>query len=261
MAFSRNTAVGLLVLTVLVAGCASQISKEELTQKLAASAGTLKTYKFDMNIKMDTDVVVKGVKTSGTTTMTMIGDADDAQRRLKADTTINLPGSPQLLLKTYIIDDTMYLKSGGFWSRQALTDESRKDQDQYQNALDLLNSGPVEIIGEEAVNGKPHIVVKVTPDLQKLLDKTLGSSGASYPQGLSPKDMIKSFTVKMWVEKDTFVIGKSMITVGMEVEDKATSTAVKIDMTLDMKLYDHNKPVTIELPVEAADATEISSFG
>ena len=76
-------------------------------------------------------------------------------------------------------------------------------------------------------------------------------------------DMIKTFNMKEWIARDTYLPVKVEMDIVFEMSEKdfdATATGnekIVMNIKSDIKYYDYNKPVTIELPPEALTAQEM----
>ncbi len=78
------------------------------------------------------------------------------------------------------------------------------------------------------------------------------------PEGLNASQIIKSFVIKVWVQKDTFYISRFTYDVKMDYADPKGQGSFRMDLNLDATIHDHNKPLTIELPEDAKSAQDIT---
>jgi hypothetical protein len=77
------------------------------------------------------------------------------------------------------------------------------------------------------------------------------------------EDMVKDISAKYWIEKDTFYIHKGEVAFTMEITPGAMGItdeedSVTMDIAMDMRMFNYDKPVKIVLPPEAEHAVEES---
>ncbi|MCX5992380.1 MAG: hypothetical protein NTZ04_08690 [Chloroflexi bacterium] len=96
------------------------------------------------------------------------------------------------------------------------------------------------------------------PDFEKLQQQLTEGANMQLP---NLKDMISSFSLNVWVAKDTFFISKAQMEMTLLLTSEVLGTSAGgAEMTLNMILYlqshDYNQSVSIELPPEALKAIE-----
>ena len=141
-------------------------------------------------------------------------------------------------------------------------------QDQIKETLELIKSGSIKVLDDETINGKSFYVVKVNPDLKKLVEMTLEEQEKSnlYNEDLDFEDIIRKYEATIWVNKDTYVIEKEIINMRMVMtpenigEESDGLAELDMDMTIEAKMFDFNKAMTIELPTGAEDAMDITEL-
>ncbi len=77
----------------------------------------------------------------------------------------------------------------------------------------------------------------------------------------SIEDIIKDVSAKYWIAKDTYYITKGDLTFKVEITPEAMGMpdeegSVAMDVTMNMRMFNYNKPVSITLPQEAENAVE-----
>lgn len=249
-----------LVCVLLFSGCEKQISKEELIKNVLASAQSIKTYKTDSDIKMNMDISIFGSRQSVAMEMTLKGSVDLENRKIVFDVKSKAAGKEQKFT-TYFLDNVAYMQAQGQWLKQTAKANAFATQNQYKDIIDLLQDSQIEILGQENVDGKSNYVINIIPDKKKLFEKSFkpleqGAQKPQLPQGPNVDELVKDFTVKFWIQEDSFLVSKSMIRILIEPKNQ---TSIKMDMTMNTKIYEHNKPIIIELPEEAKKAVEISA--
>ena len=114
-------------------------------------------------------------------------------------------------------------------------------------------------------------MMQFNPDMAELMSWAQSAYGDSSTalNNINP-DMFKNTTIKEWIAKDKMLPVRTIMDMTMEMtpadftgEAAATTTpdfektTMTIHATIDYS--DYNKPVTIELPAEAAGAKELNS--
>jgi hypothetical protein len=109
-------------------------------------------------------------------------------------------------------------------------------------------------------------VLALTPDLDKLQQALLEQPGIGEQLAEMPDldSMIQKMTIKIWVAKDTYFLMKAVVAMTLVIDAQAMGMpagegTATIELSLQMAAHDYNEPVSVELPAEAATATEGSS--
>jgi len=142
-----------------------------------------------------------------------------------------------------------------------------------ENYKELLKTAQVEVIGSEEVKGVDCYVLKLTPEIAQLLQTTGGGFAGGVP-GAPPipeeilQEVFSDFTVKQWIAKDTYFLMKAEIDAVMQLTSEfweylgeegemGEEAQMSIDSTLSFLAYNYNQPVSIVVPPEAEEATEM----
>ena len=179
-------------------------------------------------------------------------------------------------------------------------DELAEYMDQMGNTtqmqFDLLDFAQVELLGSEKVDGTDCYVLDIVPDWAALLDQLLPQMQELGMESLTESELeelhmvfdilfdhiLKDYSMTMWVEKDTFFTRKLYGHMTIEMDEYASTIAAiaavmeeevdesemeeledlyfYVDGEMSCVYYDHNKPISIELPPGAADAVEMSDL-
>jgi hypothetical protein len=161
-------------------------------------------------------------------------------------------------------------------------------QDQLELQMELLNCSNVTLLDVEVVNDTDCYVLKLELDFKKLLEylmsqttmDELGIPGFDKPDLIDDsqeteignvtdeignvsdeiEDDIKmmNMSVTEWIAKDTYLLMKAEATLDMTTTSPDTEEEVTIAIDFNLRLYDYNVPVTIELPAEVEAAMDIS---
>ncbi len=212
---------------------------EELLDKVLAADENLHTCKMLITIKMET----MGMSIS----LEGHGAVDSNAEEMSLDM-----GD---LASVYVVDGWLYMQdpySG--WVKMELTEDLWEENDQIAGQLDILEQYvDVKILGTEQVMGSDCYVVQVTPELQALWDWAMQEQDIEgFDIDIDIEEMLKEFTIKVWIEKGTFYMTQGSVDMVMEILGQ------KMSMVEIITLYDINEPVSIYLPYEAQDAVELN---
>jgi hypothetical protein len=210
---------------------------DELLDRVIAADDNIYTCKLLLNAKID----MMGIS--------MSMDGHGAMDRNAKEMSLDMGD----IMSVYIVDDWMYMNESFMgWVKMELTDDIWEENDQIGGQLEMLEQYvDVKILGTEQVMGSECYVVEVIPDLQALWDWAMEEEGMEgFDIDIDIEEMIKEFTVKVWIEKGTFYMTQVSINMVMEMLGE------KMTMLETVTLYDINQPVSIYLPYEAQDAVE-----
>lgn len=280
----RIVVLGVLVLaltTSLLVGCAEkELTQEEIEQLVAdvlIANAEVDTVKFDMNM-LTTIEEIGGPKTGEAT---MVGDGTGAidnvnkEMQMTINMTMDIPdqGKQDIPVEYYLVDGWMHIKMsipemGEQWMKMRLPEEMWEKQSQIDQQIELLETAKeVNFLGSEDVSGTACYVVEIVPSMEAL-GKLLSQFEMPDMEGIDPvelnlADLIKEMSIKQWIAEDSYLIMKSQTHVLMEMrpEDIGPSgedfEKITMDQNTMMTFYDYNEPVSIELPEEALEASEV----
>ena len=129
-----------------------------------------------------------------------------------------------------------------------------------------LEAADIEVLKEARRENIRCYVVQITPDLAELfqllmnqMQASLGEISSSELEQIS--QMFHDFSVKMWIEKDTYHVLFADIMMKIEATPEMMGEydqegLFSINATMNMKAYDYNESVEIVLPAEADEAEE-----
>jgi hypothetical protein len=174
-------------------------------------------------------------------------------------------------MKMYLLDSTMYslLDFPMFpsqWTKTSVPQDYWGDVSYLESQMHLLQAADIQVLKEERRENIRCYVIQITPDLAELfqlmlsqLQASLGEMPSSELEQIS--EMFDDFSVKMWIEKDTYHILFADVTMKIELTPEMMGEyneegMLSINVTMSMKAYDYNEPVEIVLPVEAEEAEE-----
>jgi hypothetical protein len=132
--------------------------------------------------------------------------------------------------------------------------------------MDLLRAADIEVLNEERRENIHCYVIKITPDLAELFQLMISQMQGSLGEMSSSEfgqisKMFDDYSVKMWIEKDTYHVLFADVTMKIEATPEMIGEydeegLLSIIATMSMKAYDYNEPVEIVLPAEAEEAEE-----
>jgi hypothetical protein len=265
----------LLILTssAVLVGCAQKApALEEIVASTVAAMTQVGTYKYDLDMNIDTAQQVSGGEnTTMKSVVTANGTLDVAKKEMH--TTLDYSGSlqgqltsklpplefsmrPLLSLECFATGNESYMKlgvpslSGEHWTKSGFDAWGYLDQAAQQIEL-LKTAGEVDLLGMENVNSINCYILKTTPDGEKLaewLSRQLALISLGNLQ--AKKEDLNSFSIKLWIARDKYLLTK------MEFELTQQERNSDVDMKGRINFYDYNQPVSIIIPQEVINARE-----
>ena len=262
-------------------GNAGLPSAEEIIERAVGALDGIKTYQFDMDMNMDMAGEVEGEVFEATIAIDLSGAIDLENRQMMMDmtvsTTMSGEGEMEASGEIYLIGDMVYTmvgdpEMGSMWSKSEMPEGTWEVMNQVEPQVDLLELAQVEVVGSEKVGDVDCYVLKLTPDMEQLWQLAMQQSGMA-GEGLLFRmltdvdeeflqEVFKSFSVKQWIAKDTYLLTRAEMDIAMELTPEAMGFPeeeglVTMDTAVDLLAYSYNQPVSIVLPPEAEGATEV----
>lgn len=272
----------------------SGLSQAQMQQILADSVLAVynaRSYKSDFNMTMAMEAT--GGTESGTVNMVMNGKVayDQENKNMKAlididmemDMAMDMPEMEEemqnMSMEMYVLEDTMYMKMnipvvGEQWVKMSATEEMMQafNSNMVDQQLEMLGSaGKMEFLRSETVDGYDCRVFTLVPDMETMMDWLAAQQGPT--GGFSPEripdiaDVFKDLYYVIWIDKAAGLIIKMDATMLMEFTSEEFGAnpddfdSMKMDVTMNMRMYDYDKPVSIVIPEEAEDAMDMSDMG
>jgi uncharacterized membrane protein len=182
-------------------------------------------------------------------------------------------------MEMYLVDNTFYIMTdvpvmGPTWMKLEMPEEMPEEYWEPADLMELqaefLEAVEVEVTGREKVGDVDCYVLEATADIEQLWQLVMQQLEAT---GMEMDDIPEefeglldeispSYSVKIWIAKDTYFLTKVEIDLAIELTSEAMGALdaegeMAIDMALTLLAYDHNQPVSIELPPEAENAVEM----
>ena len=261
--------LALTITLIALSGCdESTIDLEELQARLIAANANIDTYDFEIDMDMKTSMMMLGQNMDLDMEMKYTGAIDRPNQKLYMTgvMTSNIMGmNMDIDMDVYLVDGQMYTKTMNQWMREPFDESAWSDQDQIEQSIELIQSGTIALEREARMKGKQYYVVSIKPDLKKLTEIVLQEQElGQLDLDINFEDVIKEYTLTIWVNKQTFIIDRSESYVVMsftpedlgEIGDEEIKMVFKSDTTIN----NVNKPVNIVLPEEAKRAREQPFF-
>lgn len=242
MATSKHWLQRALLVTVAMLitllGCGqTRPSAVEIVQAVQKSADELRTCRFDMTVKAFLSIPGSSTK----------GALDTVNKRMKLETIVEWAGSgTSTRTESYVLDDVWYwmeeAEGQREWIKRILPGSEAvwETENPVDDVLSLFEQSlEWHTSGDEKVGGIDCYVVEVVPNLSVLQTML----------AMVEVDQMTGMSIRFWFAKDTYFPVKVDIFAGAE--------GVDADFEYEMVLYDHNEPVSVELPPEASSAVWI----
>ena len=264
-----------LVLTMVLSltACAGLPPVQEIVDGVMESFANIRTYEFDMNMTQNQAGEAEGEVLESTLTIDISGALDLENRQMRADRTMKVtaPAEDELVMgfEMYILDGMMYLMRETPGEEPAWTKEEVPAEEMLEGISglethrELLETAQARVIGSEKVKGVDCYVLRLTPEMALLWQMALLGMGdpATVPEELL-QEVFSDFTVKQWVAKDTYFLMRAEIDMAMELTPEGMDYMggegeMTMDITLSFLAYNYNQPVSIVVPPEAVEATQL----
>ena len=287
------TVVMLVVMSFSFVACEEELpTPEEVIEKLAKAHTDVKSYEMEgnMDMKMVLDIpeeeMSMGIPMEINAAVDINAAFDGANEEMMTamDIDIDMSGEAtmKMAMEMYLVDGWMYMMMDmpmmiPQWKKTEMSYsevlEKMENIDFTEMQVELLKSSDIMVAGEEKVDDVECYTIEVSPDMSKLLEiliqqsQLTGDSMFDMPVDdfdemmANIDDMIKSVSAKYWIAKDTYYIVKGDIAFIMEMTPEAMGVpdeegSISMDVTMFMRLFNYDKPVSIVLPTEAEDAVE-----
>jgi len=259
-------------------------SAQEIADGAMAAQDNIETLQLDMDMTMDMSGEAEGESFESTIEMDFSGALDLENQEMAMDIAMNMtvPGEEEMEMQMaiYITGDTMYMMmempimgmEEPMWMKSEVPEgtwaEMSGQMNQVQPVLEMLGTAQVEVTGSEMVGGIDCYVIELTPDMEQLWQLIM-QQAESAGEGMLPPvaqemlpEIIRTFSVKMWIAKDTYFLAKAEIAITMELTPEAMGSLeeegqINMDIVMVLLADNYNQPVHIVLPPEAEEAEEI----
>jgi predicted small lipoprotein YifL len=273
-----------LVMALSFTACGEKLpSSQEIIDRATEAMDDMKTCQMDMDMSLDVAGEAEGEAVDATIGIDASGALDIENRQMQMDMTMNavVTGEDDLdmNMEMYLVENTFYIMTdvplmGPTWMKLEMPEEMPEEYweptDLMEIQAEFLEAVEVEVTGREKVDGVDCYVLEATADIEQLwqlIMQQIEATGMEIDdipeefEGLLD-EIFQSYSVKIWIAKDTYFLTKVEIDLAIELTPEAMGIMdeegeMAIDMALTLLAYDHNQPVSIELPPEAENAVEM----
>lgn len=277
-----------LVMILSFTACGEELpTAQEIVDGAMEAAGDMRTCQFDMDMSLDMAGEVEGESVDMTMEMDASGTIDienyQMEMAMNMHTAVTGEDDVDMEMEMYLVDNMFYIMTdvplmGPTWMKLEIPEELLEEiPEEYWEPTDLielqaefLEAFEFEVTGSEEVGGVDCYVMEVTADIEQLWQsamqqiEALGLEMDDFPEEFEEllDEIFRSYSVKIWVAKDTSFLAKAEIEIDFELTPEIMGiTDEEGEMTIDaaivMLVYDYNQPVSIELPPEAEEAVEM----
>ena len=255
-------------------------SAEGIVDRVLQSIYDINTYQFDLDMTMNAQAEYKGEAFEANMTLDMSGVCDNLNRRIRAEMIMNMTSfeedQTEISMEIYLIGNTEYIfiqspDTEPIWVKSQMPIGTWREIAQAESQIILLESAKVELIGSDEVRGVDCYVLQVTPNLEQLWEITTQQLELGGQEGFDieeefVREMFRGMSMKQWIEKDTHFLTKSEINMDLEITPEATGYPGEeglavMDITMNVFIYNYNKPFSIELPDGAEEAISLEGTG
>jgi hypothetical protein len=267
----------------------SQAQMQQILADTMLAVRNAGTYKCDINMNMAMEATGGPQAGNLNIIMTATGVYDQVNKNMQMVMNMTMETDMEMgemeeamqdiSMEMYVLDDTMYMKMdmpvvGEQWVKMPVDEEIMQtlNSDMVSEQLDMLESaGKIEFLRNETVEGHDCYVFKLVPDMAKIMEwvaQNQMSGGELDPESIpNMADVFKDLSYVVWIDKDADFIMKMDADMLMEFTPEEFGAEsddfdnMKMNVTMGMRMFDYNKPVTINVPEEAKDAIEMPGMG
>ena len=259
-----------LAMALSIVACTPESSAQEVVNGVIESMQETKTYQFSLDVTMDMAAEAESFE------MTMVTDLngvlDFENEKMKVDTNTSMAMSEEdeveMDMETYIIGHMLYMHGevpgvGPMWVKSEIPDGIWEQVNQVETMIELLEATQVEVTGTEWIGRASCYVLEITPDMEQVWQLVIQQAEMVGEMPVFSEEMLLSFSVKQWVEKETYLLKQARIEAAMELTPESMGFSeedgvMNINVIMDLQVYNYNQSVSIELPPEAEGAIEVS---
>ena len=282
-----------LVMALSLTACGGEDlpTAQEVVDGATEAMGNMRTCQMDMDMSLDMNGEVEGESLEMNAGIDLSGALDIENMQMQMDMAMDAAVTGEedvdMEMEMYLLDNTIYIMTdalgmGPMWIKSEIPEEMLGEiPGEYWDPTELmeiqaefLEAVEVEVTGSEKVDGVDCYVLEATADIEQLWElvmqqaEEMGLETDDIPEDFEEilDEIFQSYSVKVWIAKDTYFFAKAEIDIAIELTPEAMGIMdeegeMAIEATLTISIYDHNQPVSIELPPEAENAIDMSSTG
>jgi len=258
-------------------------SAQEIVDGATQALDNVRTYEFEIDMSLNATIESEDEPFEGTLATDSSGVFDLANKQFRMDMDLNWSATGDeemdMEMELYLIDSTGYVmvdtpETGPVWGKEELSEADWEETVELLSLpephIELLETAQVKVIGSETVGGIDCYVVEITPDMEQFWEIVMQQATLGFAEELELPEITEeifdaasySFSMKQWFAKDTYFLTKVEMDMTLELTPEAMGYPeeqgeMTMDVTINILAYNYNQPVSIELPPEAEEATEI----
>jgi hypothetical protein len=265
---------------------AGELTAQELQQVMSDSLLAVKNAaSYGFSLDMDINAEATGGSQAGKMEISMRADGvtdmpdEEMQMNLEMSMDQDIPGeeggSQEVSLVMYLLDDWIYMKMkmtgmDEQWVKTPATEDVKEtfNMDIVSQQLAPLESMvEIEFVKYESVDSSQCYVLKIVPDVESMKDwldqQQMTTETFDWSQMGNLEDIFKELSYTLWIAKDTNLMKKMKMAMSIEMSAEQAGASgsdfdtMSMDIGLEMTMQDYNEPVSIILPDEAENATEM----
>ncbi len=267
----------ILVMVLSFSSCESGLSAQ-IVNGAIESLDKITTYQYDMNVNVD--IVYDTFEVVVSTEFNGVFDVENEQMEMDINSCSIINGDEgQRVGEMYLIDNIVYESvtlivndvhdMEPMWTKREMPAGYWEEMNQVKVQIAFLEEVvQVEVIGSDEVRGIDCYVLEIIPDMEKFWQTSMQQPGVAMLPAIDeefPQEVFKGFSMKQWIEKDTYFLAKAEIETVLELTPEALGSPeeqglITMDITIDLMVYNYNQPVSIILPQEAEEAPEMPKY-
>ncbi len=261
----------IMMVSVLLLGCTSTPISDDVLELNSQ----LDSYSFSTDVLVNMSSEYRDKIEQYVYGITSDVSVDKANAKLAYIGYIHLPTEEDMgeemkmetqLLETqlYYVDGYAYSKAGLGWSQGSIPfADVMKKTDTFQQIFDFMRTGLCAHVSDENVDGVQYQVMECTDlDKFKFSYQDISSGyGGSFDQ-IKENDSFE-YSLHAWVNEETSFVEKIVMELLVVKKTQFTKDTLKTDTiasTIEINIYDHNKPLSIAIPEEAREKEKLFAF-
>jgi hypothetical protein len=267
-------------------------SAQEIIDGVLEAQDDIKSYQYDLSMTIGMSGEVDGEAADMAMDMGFSGVMDIENEEGGAEISLSMTATGEddveMAMAMYIVDDMAYvmmdiasmmggmigedMEAGPMWMKQPVSEGEWEEMagmlsmtGSHLELLELADVADISVTGSERVEGVDCYVLEIIPSLDQLWQtamQQMAITDMQMPDVTAEilEEAFTEFSVKQWVTKGTYYLTKSEMVMSMEMtpelmELMGEEGMATMDIVVTFLIYDHNQPVSINLPPEALEAT------
>lgn len=240
----------------------------ELQRRIIDANSRVSTYKLLIEMQGKYVLRFDGETHESSSSLRSRGAVDMLNRRMRIENEMKMSVmGRQATLKSevYAVGDYIYSRTGRKWVKVPFDRSLWEGQTQFDMLLKLFDGASIFRHPEEYEGNKTFYVIQVTPDRDKLVQLLVRSNPhlSSQITADNLRDVIKSYQITLWADKETFLVEKERVKARMAFKpqelglsmDEYLESHIEVETDAYVRISDIDCPASIELPESAKGAS------